>query len=63
MKTDIRKIDEENEKIIDRYDYLSNAASVQEATGLIPANPFQDVMETYEDIFHYEQPKLKVERE
>ena len=63
METDIKKIDEDNEKIIDRYDYLSNAASVQEATGLIPANPFQDAMETYEDIFHYEQPKLKVERE
>lgn len=63
MKSDIRKIDEENKKIIDRYDYLANAASMQDATGLIPANPFPDVMETYEEVFHYEPPKLKVERE
>lgn len=54
---------DKNQEIIDRYDYLSNAASMQEATGLVPANPFQDVMETYEDVFHYEPPKLKVERE
>lgn len=63
MKSEIQKIDEENEKIIDRYDYLANAASTQDSTGLIPANPFQDVMEVYEDVFHYEPPKLKVERE
>ena len=59
----MEKEKDKNQEIIDRYDYLSNAASVQEATGLVPANPFQDVMEAYEDIFHYEPPKLKVERE
>ena len=40
-------------------DYLANAASMHEATGLIPANPFPDIMETYEDVFHYEPPKIK----
>ena len=51
-----------NEEIIDRYDYLANAASMQEATGLIPANPAPEIMEVYEDVFHYEPPKIKVER-
>ena len=53
------KSDKKNEEIIDRYDYLANAASAQDATGLIPANPFPDAMEVYEDIFHYEPPKIK----
>ena len=28
-----------NQKIIDSYDYLANAASTQDCTGLIPAAP------------------------
>lgn len=56
------KSDKKNEEIIDRYDYLANAASMQDATGLIPANPFPDVMEVYEDVFHYEPPKIKTVR-
>ena len=51
-----------NKDIIDRYDYLANAASTQDCTGLIPANPYPEVMETYEDIYHYEPPKIKIER-
>ena len=31
--------DEKNQKIIDDYDYLSNAASMQDCTGLIPSEP------------------------
>lgn len=62
MKSEIKKIDEENEKTIDRYDYLANAASVQENTGLIPANPYPEAMEVYEEVFHFEPPKIKAER-
>lgn len=63
MKSEIKKIDEENEKIIDRYDYLANAASTQDNTGLIPANPYPEAMEAYEEVFHYEPPKIKAVRE
>ena len=63
MNSNKKQPDKENEEIIDRYDYLANAASMQDATGLIPANPFPDVMETYEDVFHYEPPKIKAKRE
>ena len=58
MKDDIKKIDKENEKIIDCYDYMANAATTQDCTGLIPGNPLPgDVMEDYEDVYHYEPPK------
>lgn len=63
MKSEIQKIDEENQKIIDRYDYLANAASTQDCTGLIPANPYPETMEAYEEVFHYEPPKIKAIRE
>ena len=63
MEPDKKNINKENEDITDRYDYLANAASTQDCTGLIPANPYPEVMETYEEVFHYEPPKLKVERE
>lgn len=62
MKSEIKKIVEENEKTIDRYDYLANAASVQENTGLVPANPYPEAMEVYEEVFHFEPPKIKAER-
>ena len=62
MKSEIKKIVEEKEKTIDRYDYLANAASVQENTGLVPANPYPEAMEVYEEVFHFEPPKIKAER-
>lgn len=62
MKDEIKKIDKENEKTIDRYDYLANAASAHESTGLIPANPYPETLEAYEDVFHFEPPKIKVEK-
>lgn len=52
------KSEKKNEEIIDRYDYLANAASTQDCTGLVPANPLsQDEMEAYEDIYNYGLPK------
>ena len=45
-----------NQKIIDSY-----AASTQDCTGLIPAAPTSKAeLESYEDIYHYEPPKVKV---
>ena len=41
-----------SEKIIDDYDYLSNAASARECTGLIPFLPTSDEeIESYNDIY------------
>ena len=58
MNVNIKKIDRENEKIIDCYDYMANAATTQDCTGLIPGNPIPgDNMEAYEDIYHYGPPK------
>ena len=55
------KPEKSNKDIIDSYDYLSNAASKQEMTGLIPARPLsEDELESYEDIFHFLPPNGKV---
>ena len=44
----------ENQKIIDSYDYLGNACSTMDCTGLIPANPPDAYgRESYEDIYHF----------
>ena len=46
-----------NKDIIDSYDYLSNAASMQEMTGLIPSEPVSiEEIESYEDLFHFLPP-------
>lgn len=52
--------DKENQKIIDAYDYLSNAASSQDCTGLIPSNPLSTAeLESYEDLYHFLPPSAK----
>ena len=44
--------DKENQKIIDAYDYLSNAASSQDCTGLIPSEPISTAeLESYEELY------------
>lgn len=49
-----------NQELIDSYDYLSNAASSMDCTGLIPAAPTTDAeLESYESIYHYLPPKVK----
>jgi len=64
MRPDKKTIDQENQNTIDRYDYLGNAASTQDCTGLIPANPLsQEAMEAYEDIFNYGFPKESIKYE
>lgn len=50
----------ENEKIIDDYDYLSNAASSMDCTGLIPSLPVTDAeLESYNDLYQYQPPVIR----
>lgn len=50
----------ENEKIIDNYDYLSNAASSTDCTGLIPSLPVSEAeLEAYNDVYQYQPPVIK----
>lgn len=50
----------ENEKIIDDYDYLSNAASSMDCTGLIPFLPTTEAeLESYNDLYQYQPPVIK----
>lgn len=46
-----------NQEIIDSYDYLANAASSQDMTGLIPSEPVSlEELESYEDLYHFLPP-------
>ena len=50
----------ENQKRIDACDYLANAVSTQDCTGLIPSAPVSDAeLEYYEEVYHYQPPKVK----
>ena len=52
-----KQIDKENQKIIDEYDYLSNAASSQDCTGMIPSEPVStEEIESYEELYHFLPP-------
>ena len=54
--------DIENQKIIDAYDYLSNAASTQDCTGLIPSQPTSAAeLQSYEDVYKFQPPEVKDE--
>ena len=49
-----------NKELIDSCDFLSNAASTQDCTGLIPSGPVdEDELESYEAVYHYQPPKIK----
>lgn len=51
-----------NQEIIDSYDYLSNAASSQDCTGLIPSGPASEAeLQSYEDLYHFLPPNGKVQ--
>lgn len=48
-----------NQEIIDSCDFLSNAASAQDCTGLIPSGVVnEDELEFYEDVYHYQPPRF-----
>ena len=58
--SDISSRKKSNQKIIDSYDYLSNAASAQDCTGLIPSGPVnEDELTSYETVYHYLPPQIK----
>lgn len=49
-----------NQEIIDSFDYLSNAASTWDCTGLIPSTPADTAeIESYEDLYHFLPPNGK----
>ncbi len=49
--------DDENQAVIDQYDYLGNSCSATDCTGLIPSAPHSRAeREAYEEVYHY-QPK------
>ncbi len=46
-----------NQEIIDEFDYLSNAASSQDCTGLIPSEPAStEEVEAYEELYRFLPP-------
>ncbi len=52
-----QKTKKDQQAIIDGYDYLGNAASTTDCTGLIPSEPLSKAeRDSYQEIYHY-QPK------
>lgn len=50
--------DSYEQEVIDSYDFLSNASSTQDCTGLIPSGPVnEDELESYEAVYHYQPPE------
>lgn len=57
MSRNEKNTEKTNEEIIDSYDYLSNAASTQDMTGLIPSEPVsKEELEAYEELYHFLPP-------
>lgn len=51
--------DKKNEEIIDSYDYLTNAASTTDCTGLMPTPAYtEEQRESYDAIFHFKATPL-----
>lgn len=62
LKNETKKREKSNQEIIDSYDYLSNAASSQDCTGLIPSRPESEAeLQSYEDLYHFLPPNGKVQ--
>ena len=53
-----------NQEIIDAYDYLGNAASTTDCTGLIPSAPHTKAeLESYRELYQFDAPYLSEEHE
>ena len=53
----MNKREKTNQEILDSYDYLANAASSMDCTGLIPAAPHsEEELESYQDVYQFETP-------
>lgn len=51
------KKNQKNRQIIDSYDYLANAASTTDYTGLIPSLPTSEAeRESYEELYQFKPP-------
>ncbi|MDO4522427.1 MAG: hypothetical protein Q4B57_04670 [Eubacteriales bacterium] len=62
-KKGLHKKQEENQRIIDSYDYLGKAASPTDCTGLIPSAPrSDDEIEAYEDLYPFLPPSKSTPR-
>lgn len=54
-----KKASADNQRIIDSYDYLTNAASTQDCTGLIPSIPQSEgELESYSSLYKFLSPKV-----
>lgn len=53
----------QNQKIIDDYDYLTNAASSMDCTGLIPSLPVSDEeLDAYNEVYQFRPPVIRVNK-
>lgn len=53
----MKKHPKTNEEIIDSYDYLANAVSSMDCTGLIPSGPVsEEDLESYQELYRFETP-------
>ena len=51
-------MEDKKKKQTDEFDYLSNAASTQDCTGLIPSGEATIAeLEDYEELYHFLSPK------
>ena len=58
------KKDKKNEEIIDAYDYLTNAASTTDCTGLMPTPAHTpEERESYDAIYHFKSTPFIPEEE
>ena len=46
------------------FDYLTNACSACDCTGLIPANPMREgALESYQEVYAYQPPRIVGKKE
>ena len=63
MDKEKQKEMKKNQELIDHYDYLKNAASSTDCTGLIPAGPVdEEELKSYEAVYHYQPPKVDIKK-
>lgn len=61
--SDLSSRKKSNQKIIDSYDYLSNAASAAGLHRSVPVGPTSRAeLESYEEVYHYRPPKIDPEK-
>lgn len=64
MSKKSKHTDTDNQRVIDSYDYLANAASTQDCTGLIPSAAQSNAeLESYEELYKYQPPEVPTHSE